>query len=929
MISENHPALRPKRAPENLGEIMVMSSDRQPENATGRDTPAEQALRASELSYRRLFEAAQDGILILEVETGRITDVNPFLVKLLGFSRGEMVGQTVGELSPFKDIVTNQAMLERLQKDGYVRYEDLPLKTKDGQDIAVEFVSNVYQAGEKRVIQCNIRDITKRKQAEMTSNLLAAIVAASDDAIIGKDLNSTITSWNRGAEKIFGYTAAEMVGCSILGLIPPDRQKEENLILGSILRGESLEHFETLRQTKDGRLIDVSITASPIKDAAGKAIGVSKTVRDISARKKAEQQLILLKTCISNLSEIVVITEANPVDEPGPRIVFVNEAFERITGYSSAEALGRSPRFLQGEKTDRQTLDAIQHALVQRQAIRRQLVNYRKDGAEFWMDVELVPIFDPTGQCTHFVAIERDATAQRKSEEQLLWKTTLLEAQLDSSIDGILVVDRMGKHILQNRRMSELWKFPRHVLEDPADDAQLVFAANQTRYPQLFTERVAWLYAHPDESSHDEIEMIDGTILDRNSAPVRNKLEKNYGRIWYFRDITERRKMELKFSQAQKMESIGQLAGGIAHDFNNILSAIIGNLYLVKLDAADNPEVLESLENISEATQRATELVNQILTFSRKSNQEREAISLNDVVLEALKLLRASLPATIRIKTELTGTPTVLANATAIHQVIMNLGTNAWHAMRGQTGVIKVQLNVLEVDEDFVKTLPELHPGPYVQLSISDTGCGMDPTTLEHIFEPFFTTKSVGEGTGLGLAVVHGIMKNHDGGISVYSHPGEGATFHLYFPVIQNQATLRKIEDTPIPRGRGEHILFVDDEALLAALGKKMLERLGYAVTIKSSPLEAIAAVRDRAEPFDLVITDLTMPGMDGIKLSGHLLQLQPLLPIIVMTGYSGVMTAGKVRQMGFQESLSKPCTARTLGESVHRVLERTRVAKT
>jgi len=176
---------------------------------------------------------------------------------------------------------------------------------------------------------------------------------------------------------------------------------------------------------------------------------------------------------------------------------------------------------------------------------------------------------------------------------------------------------------------------------------------------------------------------------------------------------------------------------------------------------------------------------------------------------------------------------------------------------------------------------------------------------------------------------VHGIMKNHDGGISVYSQPGEGATFHLYFPVIQNQATLRKIEDTPIPRGRGEHILFVDDEALLAALGKKMLERLGYAVTIKSSPLEAIAAVRDRAEPFDLVITDLTMPGMDGIKLSGHLLQLQPLLPIIVMTGYSGVMTAGKVRQMGFQESLSKPCTARTLGESVHRVLERTRVAKT
>jgi PAS domain S-box-containing protein len=882
----------------------------------------EEALRVSELSYRRLFEAAQDGILILDVETGRINDVNPFVGKLLGFSREEMVGQTVGELSPFRDIVSNQAMLERLQKDGYVRYEDLPLETKDGRKIAVEFVSNVYQAGDKKVIQCNIRDITKRKQAEIVSNLLAAIVASSDDAIIGKDLNSTITSWNKGAEKIFGYAASEMVGSSIMCLIPSDRQADENQILGKILRGESVKHFETLRQTKDGRLIDVSVTASPIKDAGGRAIGVSKVVRDISARKKSEQHLRLLNTSIANLNEIVLITEADPVDEPGPRIVFVNEAFERITGYTAAETLGRSPRFLQGEKTDPQTLNAIHHAMAQRQAIRRQLINYRKDGTDFWMDIDLVPIFDTTGKCTHFVAIERDTTAEKKSEAQLLWKTTLLEAQLDSSIDGILVVDRLGKRILQNQRMHELWKFPRHVLDDPKDDAQLVFATNQVRNPQLFAEKVAYLYDHPDESSHDEIELIDGTILDRNSAPVRNKLGKYYGRIWYFRDITERRKMEAKFLQAQKMESIGQLAGGIAHDFNNILGAIVGNLYLAKLDAAELPAMLESLENISRATGRATDLVSQILTFSRQNKPEREPVKLNHVVLEALKLLRSSVPATIRIQTELTETPAVLANATAIHQIIMNLGTNAWHAMRDQTGVLKVEMSVLEVDEDFVKTHPDLHPGRYVQLSVSDTGCGMDRATLEHIFEPFFTTKGVGEGTGLGLAVVHGIMKSHDGGISVYSQPGEGTKFHLYFPVIETEAVAWKIEAAPIPHGNGEHILFVDDEEALARVGKKMLERLGYVVTIQTNPLEAITVVRDQPEPFELVITDLTMPGMDGVKLGAELLQLQPRLPIIITTGYSGVMTAEKVRELGFRELLGKPYTARTLGDTVHRVLQ-------
>jgi len=261
-----------------------------------KETRAEQTLRASEISYRRLFEAAKDGILILDADTGRINDVNPFLTKLLGFSHGEMAGKTVGELSPFKDIESNQAMLERLQKDGYVRYEDLPLETRDGRRIAVEFVSNVYQAGDQKVIQCNVRDITERKKAEVVANRLAAIVESSDDAIIGKDLHSIITSWNRGAEKVFGYTASEMVGTSIVRLIPPDRQNEEEHILGKIRRGDSVEHFETLRQTKDGRLIHVSVTASPIKDAAGKVIGVSKVARDISDRKAVEERIRQLNT---------------------------------------------------------------------------------------------------------------------------------------------------------------------------------------------------------------------------------------------------------------------------------------------------------------------------------------------------------------------------------------------------------------------------------------------------------------------------------------------------------------------------------------------------------------------------------------------------------------------------------------------------------
>jgi len=255
------------------------------------ETRSEQAIQDSEVSYRRLFEAVKDGILILDINTGRINDVNPFLVALLGFSRDEMLGKTVGELSPFKDIEDNQAMLERLQRTGFVRYEDLPLQARDGRKMEVEFVSNVYEDGGKKVIQCNIRDLTERKRTEMMSFQLAAIVASSDDAIIGRDLRGVVTSWNASAEREFGYAASEMIGHSIARLIPAERQEEEVKILGQIARGKSVRHFETMRLRKDGSTFNVSVTVSAIKDSSGKIVGASKVVRDITTRKKAEETI--------------------------------------------------------------------------------------------------------------------------------------------------------------------------------------------------------------------------------------------------------------------------------------------------------------------------------------------------------------------------------------------------------------------------------------------------------------------------------------------------------------------------------------------------------------------------------------------------------------------------------------------------------------
>ena len=386
-------------------------------------------------------------------------------------------------------------------------------------------------------------------------------------------------------------------------------------------------------------------------------------------------------------------------------------------------------------------------------------------------------------------------------------------------------------------------------------------------------------------------------------------------------DITEKRKLEEQFRQAQKMESIGQLAGGIAHDFNNILSAIIGHAYLIKQDAAGNTAILSSLGAISSAANRATDLVRQILTFSRLGRQERELVELNEIVLEALKLLRASVPTTIRIQTELDPTPPVLANATAIHQLIMNLGTNAWHAMGDQPGTLKVALTGLAVAPEFAQTHPDLHPGHYVRLLVSDTGIGMDQATLSRIFEPFFTTKGIGEGTGLGLAVVHGIMKNHEGAIIVHSRPGEGTEFQLYFPAVAAEVGPGETNAVPIIPGRGEHVLFVDDEESLTSVAERLLEGQGYLVTTKNCPFEARDALRAEPAAFDLVIIDLTMPGMDGAKLGGELLKIRPQLPIILTSGYSRTLTNEKARDLGFLGLLQKPCTPEALIEAVYRAV--------
>jgi len=386
------------------------------------------------------------------------------------------------------------------------------------------------------------------------------------------------------------------------------------------------------------------------------------------------------------------------------------------------------------------------------------------------------------------------------------------------------------------------------------------------------------------------------------------------------RTAVERVKFEEKLRQAHKLEAIGTLAGGIAHDFNNILASIIGFADLGIQEAGDPVATTASFQQILKAGARARDLVRQILAFSRHREQDRQPLDLEADVRDTLKLLRATLPVSVEIVTDIEPqTPQVLADSIQIHQVVTNLVTNAWHAIGDRPGQIRVQLSTFHVDADFSRTHPDLPPGRYVRLSVCDNGSGMDAATASRIFEPFFTTKEPGRGTGLGLSVVHGIMKSCDGAIGVYSAPNKGTTFHLYFPALDFDTPPAAPQDASLSRGHGQSVLFIDDEPVLGTLGERFLTRLGYTSVIESDANAALALFSQR--PFDLVITDLTMPQLSGIDLARRLWEIRPGTRVILTTGYSATLDSPRAREIGFRELLLKPYSIQALGDCIHRAL--------
>jgi PAS domain S-box-containing protein len=418
----------------------------------------------------------------------------------------------------------------------------------------------------------------------------------------------------------------------------------------------------------------------------------------------------------------------------------------------------------------------------------------------------------------------------------------------------------------------------------------------------------------------------DGSIYEEDAtiSPIKDAECKVTNYVAVKRDVTEEIKRDKLLSQAQKMEAIGTLAGGIAHDFNNVLSAILGFTELMLDEEFPNPVVRNNLNEIYKAGLRARDLVRQILTFSRQADQDIQPVQIKLVAREALKFLRASLPSSIEIKTNIQSDTYTLADATQIHQILMNLCTNASHAMAQHGGVLELSLADVEIDADFSAETVGLKPGRYIRLSVGDTGHGIPPEIMERIFDPFFTTKAKGEGTGMGLSVVHGIVKSIGGTIKVYSEPGLGTTFHVYLPALVYEAEARAVQPAETVLTGTERILYVDDEKVLADMGLRMLAPFGYHVTIRTSSIEALELFKVRSHEFDLIISDLTMPNMTGDELARAMLEIRPEIPIILCTGFTARISAEQAQRMGIRRLLTKPIIRSQLVQIIRDVMTET-----
>ncbi len=919
-----------------------------------------QALRRSEAALRDFIETSTISLHWVGSD-GTILWANQAELDLLGYARDDYVGRKIAEFHADEQVVKD--ILACLTRGETLHDYPARLRHRDGSIRHVLINSSVlFEDGKFIHARCFTRDVTASRQEQDAGLLLTAIVDSSDDAIVSKDLNGRITSWNRGAERIFGYTAEEAVGQSITILIPEDRQDEEPQILARLQRGERVDHFETVRRHKDGTLLDISLTISPVRDRQGRIVGASKIARNVTERKRAEEAIRDLNTQLTadlaamtrmqdlstrliqagNFSDLVseildagiAITRADMgniqlLDRDGelkiaaqrglkaPFLEFLDKAHDGVAAWGRAlrpgarvivDDIASSPVFI-GTPALAAMMEAEVQAVQSTPLISRsgQLLGmfstyYRTHRRPTERDLRLMDVLARQAA---------DLTERKRAEEV----RAQLSAIVESSGDAIYIYDFDGKILTWNRAAEELYGYSEREMVGRNVDAILP--------PEQRAELRENI--HPAVSSGKITRNLETTRMRRDGSlfaalltisPLRDETGSAIALSVIARDITDQKRGEESLREMQKLESLGLLAGGIAHDFNNLLTGVIGNASLLAEEFPSGSAQAEMVESLIQAADRMSRLTSQMLAYSGRGHFVIEPVDLSKQVIQITSLIQASIPKNVELRLSLANNlPLVDVDVSQLQQLIMNLVINAAEAVGAASGSVELRTSVETVGEEELRanaarTTPPA--GEYVGITVEDEGCGMNEATLARIFDPFFTTKFTGR--GLGLSSVLGIVRGHKGLITVVSAPGAGSKFRVLFPVsvLGIPAEPALAQDTP---GTGT-ILVVDDEDVVRRMAKAALRRLGYSVLTAVNGKEAVDLYSSNPRGIDMVLLDMTMPVMGGEEALKRLLEIRPDAAVVAMSGFDEREAKQRFgsRIAGF---VQKPFTPRQLGAKI------------